>query len=157
MCSHIVVKSRQFRMTVPFFYVIDFYNLIQCNCRLFYTLFYVKWWKSQSCRWWPCFHSPVYRAHQWMLSRVVLDSDFSGWPDSPDSDLLRQSRRFNSESTQHVTFLDWLNSDSIQIQNFLTWLTTHYILPNFWPKAIDWGRGAVECSCRLVLPLWRYR
>ena len=42
--SHIVVKSRQFHMTVPFFMLLTFITLSsQCNYRLFYTLFYVKW------------------------------------------------------------------------------------------------------------------
>ena len=63
---------------------------------------------------------------------------------------------FNSDSTQHLTFLDWLNSDSTQIPNLISWLNsdsthlsqswvksdsrliTYYLM---WPIFVDRGGG----------------
>ena len=92
-------------------------------------------------------------------TRVVLDSDFSGWLDW-------QSSWFNSDSTQHFTFLNWPYSDLTQVPNLLTWLisdsthlsqswvvmrikselnqswpTTHHILPSWAKSCWPWGVG----------------
>ena len=103
------------------------------------------------------------------------DSNLSCWLDSDSCD-----NPGDSTLTQLNTSLFLLDSavctDPTQIQNLVTWLnfdstnlsqswvkadlpTTYHVIPTIiWPKVVDRGcGGAVDCYCRLVLSLYRYR
>ena len=50
--------------------------------------------------------------------------------------LMWQSRWLNSDSTQHLTFVDWLNTGPTQIPNLLTWLNSDSTrLSQSWVKS----------------------
>ena len=83
--------------------------------------------------------------------RIVLDWNFF----RTDSTLTHVAIQ-SCDSTQHFTFLGWLNADSTQIPILLTWLdsdSTHLsqswvksgsrliTVYTFWPKFVDRGGG----------------